>query len=390
MAKKTQGEFRSPGSGDDDASGAGSNGEFEAPGDGMVLSAEAADAEIESFMAGVDSQILAAKAEIEKLLGAGAGESRDLQTQDVMDANIVGVGIGTGMGTGTSMSSGGAPGDPVLEVYTIEPESANETRARLASVAGLQALASSDFPIHVVHTGIIDAQPHRMRLRPAPGGISCGHRLITAGTFGCLVRGRSAPRNARLMILSNNHVLANTNAGPINESILQPGPADGGRHPADQVAVLERFINISFAANASNTVDCATAWAWPDRVRRELMYVQGGAVQLFNVGTTPVAPMLGMQVGKTGRTTQLTRGGITAVGVTINVNFGGGRVARFVDQIAIRSPSGDFSQGGDSGSLIWTWDARRAPVGLLFAGGGGTTFANRITRVLNALDVNVF
>ena len=354
----------------------------------MVLSAEAADAEIDSFMAGIDSQILSVKAEIEKLLAGGAGESRDLQAQEVMDANIVGVGVG--LGGGTSMCSSHAPGDPVLEVYVIEPESVGETRARLASVAGVQALADSDFPLHVVHTGIIDAQPHRMRLRPAPGGISCGHRLITAGTLGCLVRGRSAPRNARLMILSNNHVLANVNAGPINESILQPGPYDGGHHPADQVAVLERFININFAAGASNTVDCATAWAWPDRVRRELMYLSGGAVQLFNVGTTPVAPTLGMQVGKSGRTTQLTRGSITAIGVTINVNYGGGRVGHFIDQIAVRSPSGDFSQGGDSGSLIWTWDARRAPVALLFAGGGGTTFANRITSVLNALDVNVF
>ena len=103
-----------------------------------------------------------------------------------------------------------------------------------------------------------------------------------------------------------------------------------------------------------------------------------------------MAPVLGMQVGKTGRTTQLTSGRITAVGVTINVNYGGGRVGHFVDQVAVRAASGDFSQGGDSGSLIWTWDARRAPVALLFAGGGGTTFANRITSVLAALDVNVF
>jgi hypothetical protein len=94
-------------------------------------------------------------------------------------------------------------------------------------------------------------------------------------------------------------------------------------------------------------------------------------------------------VGKSGRTTQLTRGTVTAVGVTINVNYGSGRVARFVNQIAVRAPSGDFSQGGDSGSLIWTWDARRAPVGLLFAGGGGTTFGNRIANVLAALDVQI-
>ena len=36
-----------------------------------------------------------------------------------------------------------------------------------------------------------------------------------------------------------------------------------------------------------------------------------------------------------------------------------GRVGRFVNQIAVRAASGDFSRGGDSGSLIWTWDARR-------------------------------
>ena len=240
-----------------------------------------------------------------------------------------------------------------------------------------------------MHTGVIDAQPHRMRLRPAPGGISVGHRLITAGTLGCLVRGRSAPRINRLMVLSNNHVLANTNGGPLGESILQPGPFDGGKHPADQIAVLERFVPINFAAGSANIVDCATGWAWPDRVRPELMYISGGIIHYFRVGATPVAAVLGMPVGKSGRTTQLTSGRVTAVGVTINVNFGGGRVARFTNQIAVRAASGDFSAGGDSGSLIWTWDARRAPVALLFAGGGGTTFGNPIASVLASLDVQL-
>jgi hypothetical protein len=392
MAKKSQTDYQDPNAGGDGSGpgpqdGAPSGSEFEAPGAGEVLHAEAADAEIDAFMAGLDSQILSVKGQIEALLASGAGESVGPQSQEVVDANIVGVGIG--WGSGTTLQPGQVPGEPVLEVYTIERESVSDTRARLAAAAGVQALASSDFPLHVVHTGIVDAQPHRMRARPAPGGISVGHRAITAGTLGCLVRGRSAPRNARLMVLSNNHVLANTNAGPINESILQAGPFDGGVHPRDQIAVLERFIHINFAAGAANRVDCATGWAWPDRVRRELMYMSGSAMQLFTVGTVPVAPVLGMQVGKTGRTTQLTRGGITAVGVTVNVNFGGGRVGRFVDQFSVRAPSGDFSAGGDSGSLVWTWDNRRAPVGLLFAGGGGTTFCNRITHVLNALDVNI-
>nr|MDQ3989739.1 hypothetical protein [Actinomycetota bacterium] len=66
------------------------------------------------------------------------------------------------------------------------------------------------------------------------------------------------------------------------------------------------------------------------------------------------------------------------------------RVALFRDQMAIRAASGDFSAGGDSGSVIWTWDSSRRPVGLLFAGGGGTTFANRMDRVLAALDITLF
>ncbi len=86
----------------------------------------------------------------------------------------------------------------------------------------------------------------------------------------------------------------------------------------------------------------------------------------------------------------MTVGRVTATGVNINVNMGGGRVAQFVNQIAIQGIAGDFSRGGDSGSLIWTWDGRRAPLGLLFAGGGALTFANPIQSVLNALDVDLF
>ncbi len=383
--RKSQSEFQAPGNAPVPDSETNPNAGYEAPGGDDAMSAEAGDAQLDTFLAGVDAQVMAVKAELDKVLASLSGESAGAQAQEAMDANITGVGIG--LGNGDASCTHGAPGDPVLVVYTMEPESVSEVKARLASVTGVSALADEDLPMQVVHTGVIDAQPHRMRLRPAPGGISVGHRLITAGTLGCLVRGRSAPRNARLMILSNNHVLANTNAGPLGESILQQGPADGGIHPRDQVAILERFIPINFAAGAGNLVDAATAWAWPDRVRRELMYISGGVIRYFNVGIAPVAPVLGMAVGKSGRTTQLTSGNITAVAVTVNVNYGGGRVGRFVNQIAVRSANGDFSRPGDSGSLIWTWNASRAPVALLFAGGGGTTFANPIGRVLAALDV---
>lgn len=384
-SKKSHTEFQDPGTDDGQQSASSDLSGYEEPNAEGAMEMEAVESETEAFLSGVDSQLMAVKSELEKLLGSLSNEADGAQSQAAQDANITGVGIGLGDGE----SVGGSPGDPVLEVYTLEPESGGELRARLASVAGVSALADSDFPIKAVHTGVIDAQPHRMRLRPSPGGISCGHFAITAGTLGCLVRGRSAPRINRLMVLSNNHVLANTNGGPLGASILQPGPFDGGVNPADRIAILERFVPINFAAGAANVVDCATGWAWPNLVRKELMYIAGGVIRFFRVGSVPVAAVPGMQVGKSGRTTQLTRGGITAVGVTINVNYGGGRVGRFVNQIAVRTPGGNFSAGGDSGSLIWTWDARRAPVALLFAGGGGTTFGNPIVSVLARLDVQL-
>jgi len=363
----------------------GTTDEFEAPSIGAAET-EAAAAEV--FMADIDSSLLEAKAQIESLLIRRPTPTDAVQASSVEDdaSNIVGVGVGLSEPDGEGHFTG-APGSPTLEVYVIEKEPVGEMKARIAG-AGVQALASADFPVRQVVTGVIDASQHRMRLRPAPGGISVGHFQITAGTLGCLTRGRHAPRTSRLMILSNNHVLANSNAGSIGDCIAQPGPFDGGHCPADQVAILERFVPIRFDGSV-NFVDCATAWAWPDRVRRELMYISGG-IRYFNVGSTPVAAVPGLAVGKSGRTTQLTSGKITAVGVTIRVNYGSGRVGVFGDQISIRAGQGDFSQGGDSGSLIWTWDARRAPVGLLFAGGSGTTFANRIGRVLDALDVNLY
>ena len=73
--------------------------------------------------------------------------------------------------------------------------------------------------------------------------------------------------------------------------------------------------------------------------------------------------------------------------VSVNVRYDAG-VAHFRDQFSVRSTNANnFSAGGDSGSFVWQWNSRLSPVGLLFAGGGGTTFCNRLSRVVTALDV---
>jgi hypothetical protein len=45
--------------------------------------------------------------------------------------------------------------------------------------------------------------------------------------------------------MSNNHVLANSNAAQPGDPIWQPGKYDGGGS-ADQIATLEQFIPIGF------------------------------------------------------------------------------------------------------------------------------------------------
>ncbi|MGD9236882.1 MAG: hypothetical protein PVF09_09415, partial [Desulfobacterales bacterium] len=102
-------------------------------------------------------------------------------------------------------------------------------------------------PTDVVQTGIIRAlQVPTDRFRPAPGGVSIGHVGITAGTLGCWVI-----KNGQKVILSNNHVLANSNAAEIGDAILQPGPFDGGRFPQDHIANLTQFVPISFQGEPS-------------------------------------------------------------------------------------------------------------------------------------------
>jgi hypothetical protein len=114
----------------------------------------------------------------------------------------------------------------------------------------------------VIQTGVIKALSvdHAKRYRPAPGGVSIGHKAITAGTLGCYV---TSGETGERMILSNNHVLANSNAGYPGDEILQPGPYDGGEIDNDLIATLYKFIKIDFGETEA---DCKIAIAVADVV----------------------------------------------------------------------------------------------------------------------------
>ena len=329
----------------------------------------------------------------EQLMRLAAESDGAIESEDAFEGagNIVGVGLGF---ADEAEFSSAEPGAGALNVYVVEECSIDDIKSALVDDMGLSAASSDDFPINLIVSGPIDADSHRFRIRPAPGGVSCGHFRITAGTLGCLARGRRSPRNRRILVLSNNHVLAASNGGRFGDPILQPGRADGGRNPRDRIAILERYARIRFGGRVCNYVDCATGWAWPRRVRRELIYRSPRGLRLFRISSRVRACRRNLLVGKTGRTTQLRVGRITDCAANMRINYGRGRVALFCRQIVIRGVGRrrPFSAGGDSGSVIWTWDRRRNPVGLLFAGNSTNdiTIANHMTHVLRALDINLY
>jgi hypothetical protein len=232
------------------------------------------------------------------------------------------------------------------------------------------------------------------RQRPAPLGFSVGHPAITAGTIGARVVDASGNR----YILSNNHVLANSNAATLGDAALQPGPYDGGT-TADQIGTLAAFKPIVFTSTATNTIDAAIALSNTNDLGNATPADDGygapsgtiwGDANADGVFDNKSA-LLGLNVQKYGRTTKLTTGQITGINATVTICYQGTFIclksARFVDQIIIEP--GTFSDGGDSGSLIVTNDGNRNPVALLFAGSSTQTIANRIDLVLNEFDVDI-
>lgn len=313
--------------------------------------------------------------------------------------NVVGVGIGYKQ-TGQRVTS-------ELSVVALV--------RRKVPRAGLRPPALVPDEVGGVATDVVEVgdlrpmQARTARFRPAPGGVSIGHYLVTAGTFGCVVRDRSSGKR---LILSNNHVLADSNNARPGDVILQPGTIDGGREPADIIGHLERFVPIRFTSepgrcavaravvcvgnavarllgsrhrlqtyrydpHASNLVDAAVARPLDDALIRDDI-LEVGPVR----GTA--SARLAMPVCKSGRATGFTTGQVTVLETTVRVGYGPGRSATFENQI-VTTP---MSSPGDSGALLVD---RTSPLalGLLFAGSEQATLYSPIQAVLEALDVTL-
>lgn len=238
--------------------------------------------------------------------------------------------------------------------------------------------------------------------RPAPGGISIGHPLITAGTLGMIVR-----KDGIAYILSNNHVLANSNDASISDETWQPGKYDGGGS-MDTIGHLANFIKINFEGDGStcpvtntvvrvfnflakllgrksrvrslvdivNTVDCAISRPLLDEdISQEILEI--GKPAGFNTNEVKT----GDAVKKSGRTSGLNQGTVIGSEGVATVSYGD-KSAVFEDQIFTTA----IAQGGDSGSVVL--NDKNEVIGLLFAGSDTLTIVNKIANVIDALGLD--
>ncbi|MFQ5575647.1 MAG: hypothetical protein ACE5G8_01525 [Anaerolineae bacterium] len=308
--------------------------------------------------------------------------------------NVVGVGVGY------KVTAAGPTGELAVVVNVAR----KVPRAQLTE-GDLIPPTINQVRTDVIETGVIRAfQGHKGRWRPTiPPGVSIGHIDVTAGTFGCLVR-----RGSELFILSNNHVLADVNAGQPGDAVIQPGQYDGGTAD-DTVAVLHEYIPLDFGGAEPG---CGIAGA-AAAVLNALAQLSGSSHRLYTYQETPginwvdaalAKPLdpalvsaeileigrpagareaeLGAAVKKSGRTTGYTEGRIIQIDVTTSVVYNG-RTATFSGQLMANA----MSAPGDSGSAVL--DEENFVVGLLYAGSSNSTLINPIGRVLEGLNVEI-
>ncbi len=301
-----------------------------------------------------------------------------------------------GMGLGLKLAMGRFTGQLAVQVFVrtkrTEPRVPRAERVP-AEIDGL--------PTDVIEAPLFESQVVYNRLeQPSRCGGSLGHLQIGSGTQGCLVPHET--RSDACYILSNNHVLANSNGGRPGDLILQPGRAPEDPPPRQELAALDRFVPIQPAPGfglgmgPENVVDAALALT-----RRDLVSPSHHG---FTINPAPVQAQPKLNVCKEGRTTGFTSGQVLSVDfeTTVQYNvFQNGMatrpfVARFTNQVIVvhDNPQVPFSLGGDSGSLVVTLGTKQ-PVGLLFAGGpaqngGHMTLLNPIGEVMKRLNFRTF
>jgi hypothetical protein len=216
-----------------------------------------------------------------------------------------------------------------------------------------------------------------------------GNQIVDccSGTLGALIE----DAGKRPYILSNNHVLAKSDHASVGDIIIQPGLIDNNCTPlgegsgVQQVASLTGWLPLR---SKQTNVDAAIAQVTSRAVDTGGNILELGGRQvdgslapappgISSTGGRGEVATVGLQVAKSGRTTGLTCGGISAIDLDVTVDYyldcaetRPYLTKTFTHQLGLSG--NQFSDSGDSGALVV--DAANAePVGLYFAGGTDTS-----------------
>lgn len=328
-----------------------------------------------------------------------------LQALRVSTPRLLGLPNVVGVGRGQKHVSGHCTGKPTVTVLVTR-----KVPKRELGSSEIVPRSIADADTDVIEVGDISALARTEKLRPARPGSSLGHYKITAGTFGALVYD---VKTGEPLILSNNHVLANSSNGKdgrckIGDPILQPGRHDDGRNPDDVIGHLYRFVPITMEVGSS---DCKIASAAESALNKvvkwfrrnySVKFVKAYATQnLVDAAVAkPVSPNIvtgdiidlgtpkgiaevsvGDRVSKSGRTSGTNHGEVKVVQATIKISMGDTGDAVFSDQVVTTH----MAEPGDSGSVVL--NSKGQVVGLLSAGSDTVSIFARIQNVLDALQI---
>ena len=288
-------------------------------------------------------------------------------------------------------------------VYVVGQASSNtHSRAALHVLLNGAGFNSSALQNQVAQSGYIEMGSSGGNANDYDSKKAGGHEYVNdccGGTLGALVN----DKNNNLFILSNNHVLAESDQARAGDTIVQPALVDLNCNPqaGRTVGSLRYVVPIE---SAQSNVDAALAAATP------AVDGTGAILQLgppVNGILTPAAPAAGegevlsanllnqLRVVKSGRTTGLTCSTVNTVNLSVQVDYYYDcaetqpyYTKTYINQIGM--PGASFADSGDSGALVL--DAANAQaVGLFFASGTddsnhGFSVANPIQDVLSELS----
>jgi hypothetical protein len=238
-----------------------------------------------------------------------------------------------------------------------------------------------------------------------------------SGTLGSLVKDQAS----NLYILSNNHVLAESDQGQAGQdSIIQPGlvdtgctqfpgnvptPTNGNGAAIRSIGTLQYWVPL---IDGSSNVDAALAATSSASVDASGNIIALGAAGGGNNQIAAAAPVAGtgevltsanmsnIRVAKSGRTTGLTCTTVDAIDTSVKVSYykDAAETQFYISKTytgQIGMPGNYFSDAGDSGSLVVD-TANAQPIALFYAGSAGTatqpgeSFAQPIADVLTEMS----